>query len=219
MAAIKKQSLVDQIYQRLREDIIMQRIPLGSHLNVNELQTQLEVSCTPIREAINRLQQEGLVVYENNVGARVLTLDEHDVREIQELAVTLQGAAVRLSMANGDRAVMAREVLEQIQRYEQAKDPQEEGGAVHNLIGVFYHHCGNKRLDNSMIAIQGQQLLLRYMFARCPDHGESVPYFMRMYQGILDNDCGAICTALEEYAQSIQPGILSYLRAETAGRG
>ena len=72
MAAIKKQSLVDQIYQRLRENIITMQLPLGSHLNVNELQSQMGVSCTPIREAINRLQQEGLVVYENNVGARVL---------------------------------------------------------------------------------------------------------------------------------------------------
>lgn len=93
MAAIKKQSLVDQIYQRLRENIITMQLPLGSHLNVNELQSQMGVSCTPIREAINRLQQEGLVVYENNVGARVLMLDEHDVREIQELAATLQVTA------------------------------------------------------------------------------------------------------------------------------
>lgn len=49
MAAIKKQSLVDQIYQRLRENIITMQLPLGSHLNVNELQSQMGVSCTPIR--------------------------------------------------------------------------------------------------------------------------------------------------------------------------
>ena len=143
MAAIKKQSLVDQIYQRLRENIITMQLPLGSHLNVNELQSQMGVSCTPIREAINRLQQEGLVVYENNVGARVLMLDEHDVREIQELAATLQVTAVRLALRQGDRQRMALEIREQIRRYEQALTPQEEGGAVHELVGVFYHNCGN----------------------------------------------------------------------------
>ena len=74
MAAIKKRSLVDQVYERLRADIVSLRLPLGSKVNVNELQDILGVSCTPIREAINRLQQEGLVTYENNVGARVLTL-------------------------------------------------------------------------------------------------------------------------------------------------
>ena len=54
MAKIKKASLVDQIYSTLREDIITMKLPMGARLNVNELQTELGVSCTPIREAVNR---------------------------------------------------------------------------------------------------------------------------------------------------------------------
>ena len=41
MAQIKKESLVDQVYQQLRESIITLRFPLGSHVNVNELQAEL----------------------------------------------------------------------------------------------------------------------------------------------------------------------------------
>ena len=41
MAKIKKQSLVDQIYSRLREDILNLRFPLGSRINVNEIQDEL----------------------------------------------------------------------------------------------------------------------------------------------------------------------------------
>lgn len=110
MAAIKKRSLVDQVYEMLRGDIITLRRPLGSKLNVNELQDELGVSCTPIREAVNRLQQEGLVVYENNVGAHILDLDQHDITEIEQLAMTLHCAAIRLAMGawragrNRDRA-------------------------------------------------------------------------------------------------------------------
>ena len=66
MAAIKKRSLVDQVYEMLRGDIITLRRPLGSKLNVNELQDELGVSCTPIREAVNRLQQEGLIEFYRN---------------------------------------------------------------------------------------------------------------------------------------------------------
>ena len=54
MSIIKKHSLVDQVYEKLRNDIISLHIPLGSKINVNELQETLGVSCTPIREAINR---------------------------------------------------------------------------------------------------------------------------------------------------------------------
>ena len=178
MARIKKASLVDQIYTKLREDIISQRIPMGTRLNVNELQSDLGVSCTPIREAVNRLQQEELVRYENNVGARVLTLDEHDVGEIQELART----------------------------------PRESVRAVHNLIGVFYHHCGNQRLDRSMIAIQGQVLLLRYIYADCLGCGDHYDDLSRMLDGVERGDVSEICDALQEYSDQATPAIIGWLR-------
>ena len=85
MAVLKKQSLVDQIYDQIRLGIITLKMPLGSRLNVSELQEKYGVSSTPIREAINRLQKEGLVEYENNIGARVVSISEDDVKEIQEL--------------------------------------------------------------------------------------------------------------------------------------
>ena len=210
-AQIKKESLVDQIYQRLREDIITLRLPLGARLNVNEIQTQLGVSCTPVREAVNRLQQEGLVAYENNVGARVLTLREHDVGEINELAYALQTAAVRLSMERGDRVAMAAEIRIQIGRYQAARTARERVNAVYELIGVFYHHCGNQRLDRSMIALQGQVLLLRNIYAECPGAGENVELFQRMLAGVQAGDNARICDALLEYGERMRPAILDWL--------
>lgn len=212
-AKIKKESLVDQIHQRLREDIITQRIPLGTRLNVNELQSQLGVSCTPVREAVNRLQQEGLVIYENNVGASVLTLDEHDIREIDELAYTLQTAAVRLAMAHGDREQMLLEIDEQIARYENARNPRENVKAVYELIGVFYHHCGNRRLDESMIALQGQVLLLRHIYAECPGAGDNVDLFQRMREGVASGDKELIYAALREYGDRMRPAVLEWLES------
>lgn len=212
MARIKRTSLVDQIYQKLREDIITLKLPMGTRLNVNELQDDLGVSCTPIREAVNRLQQEELVVYENNVGARVLMLDEHDMREIHELALTLQQAAVRLAMKNGDREAMAREISEQIERYEAARSPKEGVKAVHNLIGVFYHHCGNERLDRSMVAIQGQLLLLRYIYAECPGCQDHYDDLSRMLDGVERDDVQEICDALQQYHDASSPAILKWLQ-------
>ena len=212
MARIKKASLVDQIYSKLREDIITLKIPLGTRLNVNELQSDLGVSCTPIREAVNRLQQEELVIYENNVGARVLTLDEHDVREINELALTLQQAAVRLSMENSNREELLREVDEQLACYRAARSPRESAKAVHNLIGVFYHRCGNGRLDRSMIAIQGQVLLLRYIYAACSGAGDRAAELTRVRDGVANGSVDGVCAALRDYAANATPAILSWLK-------
>lgn len=212
MARIKKASLVDQIYSRLREDIITLKIPMGARLNVNELQSELGVSCTPIREAVNRLQQEELVIYENNVGARVLTLDEHDVREIHELALTLQQAAVQLSMKNGNLDEMLDAVEEQLDRYKSARSPREGVKAVHNLIGVFYHHCGNRRLDRSMVAIQGQMLLLRHIYAECPGWSGHAAELTALRDGVEDEDARAVCAALQSYMEQSTPAILKWLK-------
>lgn len=211
MAKIKKQSLVDQIYSRLRDDILNLRFPLGSRINVNEIQDELGVSSTPLREALNRLQQEGLVVMENNVGASVLTLDAHDVEEIEELAFTLQSAAVRFSLERGDRAAMLQRIEEQLQRYAAARSARECTRAVFELIGTFYHNCGNRRLDDSMIALQGQVLLLRGIYADCPGSRENLDLLEKVRDGVKANDADSILSALQEYSRRSQDAVIAWL--------
>ena len=200
MLSIKKQSLVDMVYEKLREAIIQLKLPLGSKLNVNELQNQIGVSCTPIREAINRLQQEGLVVYENNVGAHIISLEPHDVLEIQQLAMTLHCAAIRLAMVNGDREVIVSELKERLEEYVHAKDPHDEVMAVKEFLGTYYHNCGNRRLDRHMLAIQGQQTLLRYIYAtNVKERGAEAETFRRMLDSTIAGDADAVCQILQAY--------------------
>jgi len=189
MAGIKKTSLVDQVYSELRNEIITLERPLGSRLNVNELQDELGVSCTPIREAVNRLQQEGLVVYENNVGATILSLDAHDVIEIQQLSMALHKAAIRLAMENGDRDTIIAGLTEQLENYKNAKTVQEEVLAVNKFMGTFYRNSGNERLDKSMLAVQGQQLILRNLYAGlCEKRASDVDCYEGILQAVKDGD-------------------------------
>ena len=81
MAVIKRVSLVDQVYEKLRERIVQLKIPFGSKLNVSKLQEEYGVSSTPVREALNRLLNEGLIEFENNVGARVIDITEEGIEK------------------------------------------------------------------------------------------------------------------------------------------
>jgi len=186
---------------------------MGNRLNVNDLQEQLGVSCTPIREAINRLQQEGLVIFENNVGAHVLRLREHDVLEIQQLAVTFHCAAARLAMENGDREAIAAELDEHLEDYKTARNVQNEVMAVNRFLGTFYHNCGNRRLDNSMISIQGQQLLLRYIYADCiPERSKQKDGYQKMLDMVLRGDTDGLCIAIKENADNTTPALLDFVK-------
>lgn len=165
MKGIKKLSLVDQVYEQLKSEIVTLKRPLGTKLNVNELQEVLGVSCTPIREAVNRLQQDGLVTYENNVGAHILYLTAKDVEEIQYVGCLLHCEAAGLAIAREDREKTAAELAARLEDYKTVKTPQAESAAVTQFFKVFYKHCGNSRLEKSLFAIQGQQILLRNMYA------------------------------------------------------
>lgn len=214
MAAIQKRSLVDQVYERLRGDIITLQLPLGSRINVNELQDTLGVSCTPIREAINRLQQEGLITYENNVGARVLTLEPKDVEDIQLLATTLHCAAAKLAMDRGDHAVMAELLHKQAERFEAANDPDAQVDAVHHFIEVFYKNCGNRRLDRSMLSIQGQQLIIRNLYARHGmDRTADAADFRRICKGVEDGDSNEVYLAIRANAARLEKTVAESLKA------
>lgn len=208
MAAIKKRSLVDQVYERLRSDIVTLRLPLGSKVNVNELQDTLGVSCTPIREAVNRLQQEGLVTYENNVGARVLTMESRDVEEIQFLATTLHCAAAKLAMDRGDHKAMAEQLRRRLNEFIAAETPAALVSAVHHFIEVFYVHCGNRRLDRSMLSIQGQQLIIRNLYAQHGvDKAADSADFERICRGVENSDANEVCLAIRSNASRMERAV------------
>ena len=182
MKGIKKLSLVDQVYDQLKNEIVTLKRPLGSKLNVNELQDVLGVSCTPIREAVNRLQQDGLVNYENNVGAHILQISARDVEEIQYVGCLLHCEAAKLSMER-DRDRTAADLAARLEDYKAARTAQAEALAVNQLFKVFYKHCGNARLEKSLFAIQGQQILLRNIYAAALEERASDA---ELFQAVVD---------------------------------
>jgi DNA-binding GntR family transcriptional regulator len=77
-------TLRDQAYTLIRDKIIKKEIPFGARISVAELSREFGISNSPIREAISRLQNEGLVVNEPNSGFRVMTLDSSNFNRIAD---------------------------------------------------------------------------------------------------------------------------------------
>jgi DNA-binding GntR family transcriptional regulator len=90
-------SLVGQAYEELKRIILEHRVPLGGKLNEGELAAALGISRTPVREAINRLEKEGLVQIFPQRGAFVVRFSEKDVFELFLIRENLEGLAARLA--------------------------------------------------------------------------------------------------------------------------
>ena len=117
---LNKQTLSEQIYQILRTDILMQRIPGGTKLTLKSLIERFGVSSTPIREALTRLSEEQLVSYYSNVGVSVVELSDQDLREIYEFMGDLDALAISYASSSDDIASLKQELSENLRAAEQA---------------------------------------------------------------------------------------------------
>ena len=108
-AGLHKRSLLrNDVYASIRDAIVDGTFAPGERLRDPELEAWLGVSRTPIREALLRLEQEGLLHGLPSGGYAVRTLSEADVADAIELRGTMEGLAARLAAERGvDAALLA----------------------------------------------------------------------------------------------------------------
>lgn len=94
---LKKESLSDQIYDILKMEILKSEIPFGSKLINRTLQKRFGVSSSPVRDAINRLYQDGLISSIDNTGANVVEFDYEFFLEVNEVLLHVVKTGINLS--------------------------------------------------------------------------------------------------------------------------
>jgi len=90
-------SSASEAYERLLSDIEEGGLPPGTRLREAELAERLAISRTPVREALKRLELQGLVVHEPHHGAVVASLEYGQLTELYLLREILEGTAARLA--------------------------------------------------------------------------------------------------------------------------
>lgn len=85
-------SMADRVFERLEDDILSGKYAPGEMLTELKLCAELDVSRTPVREALKRLMQENLI-YETGKGMAVCRFDEDDINDIYEIRSRIEGLA------------------------------------------------------------------------------------------------------------------------------
>lgn len=98
----------EYVLRALREAIVDGQMTGGTRIIQSEIASQLEVSVTPVREALRDLAAEGLVVFDPHRGALVRSLDLNEVKEVYELRMVLEPLLVRRSMEQISSAQIVR---------------------------------------------------------------------------------------------------------------
>ena len=169
------------MYEVLLQKIISGAFAPGEPLGEERLAAELEVSRTPLREAIRKLAEEGFVEYTPFKGARVVTPTAELVKEVFLIREALEGLAAREAarQASRERLQSLRAHFERLQPLILAGHVNDIGDTIHQ---VTFAECNNKRLLQMMSGIRGQVQWFQQMATRVP--GRLLPAF-REHESIL----------------------------------
>lgn len=122
-------SLAEQAFVRLRRDVLTGAHAPGAKLKVDELQGSYGYSSSPLREALNRLSQEGLVKADDRRGFRVAPISRDDLADVTHMRLLVDVQALRASLEHGDDAWEAA-VVAAAHRLEKAEAQLSDGPTV-----------------------------------------------------------------------------------------
>ena len=138
----------DRAFDALYTAIIHGDLEAGSRLQVRDLAESLGTSMMPVREALNRLEEFGLVETLPYRGAVVKTFSQGELLEIYSVRTLLESQAVKLGIGQCD-GVCVKELEEKLQQIQQALDAQDPAGfldAEEAMLTCVFERAGNQTL-------------------------------------------------------------------------
>ncbi len=142
--------LRDVVFNTLREAILKGDFAPGERLMEKQLAERLGVSRTPIREAIRKLELEGLVVMIPRKGAEVASITGKDISDVLEVRATLEALAVKLACKK-----MSEHDLDELnavnEEFKSAADQKNVARLIEKDVefhDVIFHASDNDKLIN-----------------------------------------------------------------------
>jgi len=155
---LAKQRLSEQAYRIVREMITNARFQRGTRLNVERLARDMEISRTPIWEAIHRLIQEGLLVSIPNRGVFVMDLTAEAALELYTVREALEALAVRLACLRVNDKALAKMEKSLKEQHEMTQNGDLVGYSKYDFDfhAVIYELSGNKFLQEMLNTIRSK---------------------------------------------------------------
>ncbi len=152
----------EYVHARLYEAIRDGRFPPGSRIREAEVATWLGVSRTPVREALRRLQSDGLLVFEPWRGVIVAELSHAQVIELYAMRRVLEGAAARLAAQHAASSEV--DAMADIMARATATDSEDSDTLAalnRDFHQALYHAAHNRYLLKSLNALRDSLALLK----------------------------------------------------------
>jgi DNA-binding GntR family transcriptional regulator len=197
--------LADDVHGILRDSLLAGRIAPGSRLNLDHLARELHVSNTPVRQALARLEAEGLVTKEPYRGfAASRLLDSRTISELYEYRLILEPAIAARAAGNAPVAREGTAELEELCDTDVVDRLLADGAAEELAQRDIDFHCGIARLAGNSVVLDNLTLTLTRMrlYTAYHRHGAAEQAWhehLLIATAVLAGDPHAAATAMREH--------------------
>lgn len=209
--------LRDVVFNTLRQAILTGELKPGERLMEIHLANKLGVSRTPIREAIRKLELEGLVIMIPRRGAEVAQITEKSMKDVLEVRRALDVFSVELACERITKEELAR-LKEACDRFEEAtktKDTKIIAQADVALHDIIVEATGNKRLMQLVNNLAEQMYRYRFEYIRdVKGHEKLVEEHRVIYESIRRKDPETAAEAVKKHIDNQEKSIMEQLRKE-----
>ena len=196
------------VYEELKRQILVGEIAPGTRMMEVELAEDMGVSRTPVREAIRKLEKEGLVTIEPRRGAYASDISIKDMVDVLEVRQMLEGMAASMAA----QKVTEEEKLDFVEAYKNAV----KKGNIEEIIRYdeLFHqlivsYSGNKTLNQLLSQVQELALRFRYIYYDDFSRYENMPVeHEEIEEAIISGDTQKAKVVAEEHVERLKKFVI-----------
>lgn len=213
--------LRDVVFHTLRKAILTGQLKPGERLMEVHLANKLGVSRTPIREAIRKLELEGLVTMIPRRGAEVAQITEKSLKDVLEVRRALDVLSVELACERITKEEME-ELYRACQEFEKAareKEPSVIAQADVRLHDIIVDATRNQRLKQLVNNLSEQMYRYRFVYIQEANQYENlIEEHREVYESIAERNKERAARAARLHIDNQELSILRQLRLEKSGK-
>lgn len=209
--------LRDVVFNTLRQAILTGELKPGERLMEIHLANRLGVSRTPIREAIRKLELEGLVTMIPRRGAEVARITEKSMKDVLEVRRTLDAlsaelACERISKEEEELLAKACQDFEDAVKTKDAKVIAKADVALHDIIAAA---TGNQRLIQLINNLAEQMYRYRFEYIKdASQHERIIKEHRIIYESIIKKDKEAASNMAKTHIDNQEKAVINRIRLE-----
>lgn len=213
--------LRDVVFNTLRQGILTGELKPGERLMEIHLANRLGVSRTPIREAIRKLELEGLVTMIPRRGAEVAQITEKSLQDVLEVRRAMDALCVELACdrISEEELEQLKQACENFEQATQTREPKKIAQADVALHDIIVRATGNDRLIQLVHNLSEQ--MYRYRFEYIKDmskHQRLIEEHRIIYESILKKDKETASKTAKLHIDNQETSIMEQIRLERERR-